>query len=316
MPASSTPMASRITSWVAPIVAGLLTACSDTPLAGSAGAGGAGGAEDGGDGGDGGATGITVTVAGAGPSTGSGTETSCSDAAKLVYLVSVQNDLWSFDPERPGMEAYRRVGTLDCPSASTPQSMSVDRFGQAWVFYSDGNLFRVSTADASCQSTSYAHPVQGEFNQLGMGFTSTSPGIYQEALYVVSPDFGLATVAADTLAVTQLGALVGAAELTGGIDARLFLFEAASATLGEIDTVALTSQPLHTFAGLSGTQAWAFSRYAGTFYMFTSPQAGVGSRTTAFDPVLGTESVRDADVGFTVVGAGQSICVPAPENPN
>ena len=66
MPASSTPMASRITSWVAPIVAGLLTACSDTPLAGSAGAGGAGGAEDGGDGGDGGATGITVTVAGAG----------------------------------------------------------------------------------------------------------------------------------------------------------------------------------------------------------------------------------------------------------
>jgi hypothetical protein len=174
----------------------------------------------------------------------------------------------------------------------------------------------VGTLDASCQSTAYVHPVQNDFNQLGMGFTATAEGVYQENLYVVSPDFGLATIAADTFAVTPLGDLYGAAELTGGLDAKLFLFEAQSATLGEIQLGSLTTQALHTFQGLSGTQAWAFSRYAGTFYMFTAPDAGSGSRATAFDPVTGTESIRDANVGFTVVGAGQSICVPPPETPN
>jgi hypothetical protein len=295
-----------------------LAACTSVPLDPDGADDGAGGDDDDddGDGGDGGGSGVTVTVAAAGPSSGTGATEDCSEEAKLVYLVSVQNDLWSFDPERPGLDAYRRVGALSCPSASSPQSMSVDRSGQAWVFYSDGHLFRVSTTDASCRSTSYVHPVQDEFNQLGMGFTSTAPGMYQEALYVVSPDFGLATIAAETLAVTQLGVQLGAAELTGGFDARLFVFQAQDAALGEIDPAALTSQALHSFAGLSGTQAWAFSRYAGTFYLFTSPQSGIGSRATAFDPVAGTEAVRDADVGFTVVGAGQSICVPPPVAPN
>jgi hypothetical protein len=69
---------------------------------------------------------------------------------------------------------------------------------------------------------------------------------------------------------------------------------------------------MHTFNGLQGTQAWAFSRYAGNFYMFTSPGIGFGSTCTEYDPVSNLETERDADVGFTVVGAGQSICVPPP----
>lgn len=241
-----------------------------------------------------------------------GGSSSCVAAAELVYVLSYERQLYSFDPNLPGAQAYQLIGTLDCQSAGSPQSMSVDKSGIAWVFYDVGELFRVSTLDASCTPTSYVHPVPNAFSQLGMGFTATSPDAFDDQLYVVSPDFGLATIALPSLAVTESGGLFAAAELTGGPDAKLFHFAAASASLSEVDPGVPSTTPIHTFSGLQGTQAWAFSRYAGDFYMFTSPGIGFGSTCTIYDPVAGTETERDADIGFTVVGAGQSICVPPP----
>jgi len=304
---------------LASIAAVLLTACSagaagTRPVGGGGGDGGGEPSSGGGDGdgdGDGGDGSSAISVG----SSGTGGD-NCSAAAKVIYLVSVQNDLWSFDPEIAGTSAYTRIGALNCPSSSSPQSMSVDRFGTAYVFYSDGNLFRVSTTDASCQATSYVHPVEQDFNQLGMGFTATAPDVFAENLYVVSPDFGLARVDVGSFAITETGSLLEAAELTGGPDGKLFHFAANSAALSEIPLPATTTSVLHAFNGLAGAQAWAFSRYAGVFYMFTAETSGVGSTNTAFDPVTGAESTRDFDVGFTVVGAGQSICVPPPPNPN
>jgi len=108
-----------------------------------------------------------------------------------------------------------------------------------------------------------------------------------------------------------------AAELTGGIDAKLFRFDAANAKLMEVaqDTWQLTN--IHTF-NLSDVMAWAFSRYAGKFYMYTASSDGFEvepSRTTVYDPETNSESTRDANLGVTVVGAGQSTCVPPPPNP-
>lgn len=246
-----------------------------------------------------------------GAGTGGGAS-DCVEEAELVYLVSVENSLYSFDPTLPGTSAYHYIGDLTCNSIGSPQSMSVDKSGVAWVFYDSGELFRVSTTDASCTATSYVHPVQNGFNQLGMGFTATSEGEFADTLYVVSPDFGLATIAFPSLAVTQLGGLVGAAELTGGPDAKLFHFAADNAVLSEVNVGALSTSSMHTFNGLQGTTAWAFSRYAGKFYMFTWDGFSTGSTCTVFDPNDGSESVRDFDIGFTVVGAGQSICVPPP----
>jgi hypothetical protein len=237
----------------------------------------------------------------------------CIAQAKLIYVVSVDDVLYSFNPETPGLAAYNPVGPLSCPSAAAPQSMAVSRDGTAYVFYDSGELFRVSTTDASCQATSYVHPVQQGFNQLGMGFTATAPESPNEVLYIVSPAFGLATVSLPSFEVTQTGTLVGAAELTGGPDAKLFHFAAANAQLGEVElTSGFGLMPIHTFNELAGTAAWAFSRYAGKFYMFTSPGAGIPSTTTQYDPAMDVSTVRDQNVGFTIVGAGQSTCVPPP----
>ncbi|NUO53985.1 MAG: hypothetical protein HOV80_34500 [Polyangiaceae bacterium] len=246
-------------------------------------------------------------------STNTGTIDDCIAAAKLIYVVSVDYTLYSFDPDTPGIAAYKPVGPLSCPSAAAPQSMAVSRDGTAYVFYDSGELFQVSTADASCQATSYVHPVQQGFNQLGMGFTATAPDSTDEQLYIVSPAFGLATVAIPSFDVTQTGMLVGAAELTGGPDAKLFHFAAGNAQLGEVGlTSGFGLMPIHTFNELAGTAAWAFSRYAGKFYMFTSPGAGIPSTTTEYDPAVDVSTVRDANIGFTIVGAGQSTCVPPP----
>src|SRR5262249_33643687 len=93
----------------------------------------------------------------------------CSDAAKLVYVVSDQNTLYSFDP---AALTFTTVGVLSCPSSGNVNSMAVDRGGTAWVNYTDGKIYKVSTKDASCKETSFA-PHQEDFtNELGMGFSS------------------------------------------------------------------------------------------------------------------------------------------------
>ena len=55
--------------------------------------------------------------------------------------------------------------------------------------------------------------------------------------------------------------------------------------------------------------AWAFSRYAGKFYLFTA-HYGQPSQCLEVDAEHNQERVRDANVGFIVVGAGQSTLVP------
>ena len=82
---------------------------------------------------------------------GSGT---CSDASKLVYLVSVANDLWTFDP---GALLFTKVGALDCPTTPcgapwSPEAMAVDRNGTAYIAMADGRIFTADTATAHCSA--------------------------------------------------------------------------------------------------------------------------------------------------------------------
>ena len=81
---------------------------------------------------------------------GGSTTDDCAESAKLIYLLSVENSLWSFNPTVPGLGAYQHVGTLNCQASGSPQSMSVDRGGRAWVFFDSGQMFHVSTVDTSC----------------------------------------------------------------------------------------------------------------------------------------------------------------------
>ncbi len=231
------------------------------------------------------------------------------EAGKLVYLVSKDAKLYSFDPRRSGMAAYDLIGPLKCDRTSNPQSMAVDRKGVAWVFYDSRKLYRVSTADASCTPTNYEHP--SWVSMLGMGFTSTSPGSDEEQLYIMSPGFGLATIQFPNLGVNQLGTNeLSGAELTGGGDARLFAFEATRGRLHEIDRRSMGSRLLYELkTSREPVRAWAFARYAGRFYFFTAGHYS-DSKCIEVDVERKLQRVRDQDVGFVVVGAGQSTLVP------
>jgi hypothetical protein len=230
------------------------------------------------------------------------------EAGKLVYLVSKDAKLYSFDPRRSGMAAYDLIGPLKCDRHSNPQSMAVDRKGVAWVFYDSRKLYRVSTADASCTPTSYEHPTWQ--NMLGMGFTSMSPGSDDEQLYIMSPGFGLATIQFPNLGVNQLGSSdINSAELTGGGDARLFAFEATRGRLHEIDRRSMGSRLLYELKTTGPVRAWAFARYAGRFYFFTADHY-TDSKCIEVDVERKLQRVRDEDVGFVIVGAGQSTLVP------
>lgn len=232
-----------------------------------------------------------------------------NDPRKLVYLVSRDDELYSFNPRVPGRAAYRLVGKMDCKAAGRPQTMAVDRTGWAWVFFDTGQLFKVSIRDASCSSAlPYKHPTYNR--QLGMGFTAVAPGSPEERLFIMSPDHrvGLATINPG-LDVSGSGKLAGGAELTGGGDGKLFHYAAWQQQLSEVDLSTYTLRPMHTFTTLSNVQAWAFARYAGRFYLFTS-DLNSNSKTTEFDPRTKAERLRDANIGFVVVGAGQSTLVP------
>jgi hypothetical protein len=192
--------------------------------------------------------------------------------------------------------------------------MSVDRSGKAYVLYSSGHLYYVSTTTAQCTPTSYQHPVSPakSFNQLGMAFTAKTPSSNEQVLYINSPDFGLATVDLQTLAPTKLNVLQSTlAELTGGPDALLFIYVSSTAELLQVGRSTYQTQLLHKF-NQNGVTSFAFARYAGVFYVFTAGGSSSRTVTTMFDPQTNTESVRDPDIGVIVVGAGQSTCVPPP----
>ena len=74
----------------------------------------------------------------------------CPDAdSTFIYVVTTENELLSFYP--PDV-SFKSIGILKCPAkgGATPFSMGVDRKGVAFVTYNNGQLFRVSTKDASC----------------------------------------------------------------------------------------------------------------------------------------------------------------------
>src|SRR3954463_9307204 len=77
----------------------------------------------------------------------------CTDENKQVYVVSTGGTgktLYRFDP--PAL-TFTKIGDIHCPTSADTFSMAVDRKGIAWVEYTDGQIFHVSTVDASCKET-------------------------------------------------------------------------------------------------------------------------------------------------------------------
>lgn len=247
----------------------------------------------------------------------------CTEAAKLVYLVSKQKELWAYNPAATGTTAYRKVGALRCNTTSAPQTMGVDRTGTAWIFYSDGSLHKVDVTTGACTSTGFTYPdvIPFEGLNLGSGFTALGGDPTRETFFLLRSAEGLSTLDTRAARLTETGKLVGSlGELTGGPDGRLFAFNPmGTPKISEVNTTTYGLTPVKTFPSsfFSGVRAFALARYAGAFHMFTASLDIDGiatgpSKTTVYDPATDTITTRDANIGFTVVGAGQSVCVPPP----
>ncbi len=244
----------------------------------------------------------------------------CKDpSTTFIYLVTSELDLYSFNPKNL---AFTQIGALDCPAPldATPFSMGVDRTGTAFVLYSDGSLFRVDTADASCEETDF-QPNQFGFRTFGMGYALDEPMGLTDSLFVAeinfqSPSLGLASVDTETMELSPIGPFsenpANAIEMTGSSDGALYGYFLSDSGGWVVEIDKETAEILDsTFVpvGQSGALAFAFwGGEGGDFYIFTSP-GNANTTVTRYRPSDGSVSALTT-LGRTVVGAGVSTCDP------
>lgn len=288
-----------------------------------------------------------------GSNSSGGNQSGCSDAAKLVYVLSADYDLYSFDP---AALKFTKIGRINCAvkrtkveiddgfggktevSDNTPNSMAVDRTGRAWVGYQNGELFTVDTSNALCTSTGfdYAH---GAFDKYGMGFSADSAGATTDTLFLIGEKFetdgfnvgtvgkGLYKLDTTTLALSAVGDFPGrlrkqSGELTGGGDGKLYGFfiksPAASAEIDKSNAATSNEKTLETVdIGGSGSYAFAFSYWGGDFWFYSSRGNSPSKVTRLRTSTNGAEETAVQDVGgFRIVGAGVSTCAPTTSEVN
>jgi hypothetical protein len=239
-----------------------------------------------------------------------------------IYLISSENELLRFYP--PDL-SITTIGTINCPSleGGAPFSMAVDRKGIAYVLFSTGELFRVSTLTAVCTATSFISNSIVFPQTFGMGFSANSAD-QGESLFIAGATQNnpgatseLGILNTDVFAIAKgapFSQEIGSPELTGTGDARLFAFGPGipDSHLAEIDKGSSTvlSDELIDLQ-LNSISAWAFASWGGDFYFFTSEQTG-SSVIHKYTPG-GSKSppaVKTID-GLTIVGAGVSTCAPS-----
>ena len=240
----------------------------------------------------------------------------CPDASgTLIYLITSDDQLLSFYP--PSL-TFKTIGTIACPGAGNngPFSMAVDHTGVAYVVFTDGSLYQVSTANASCKKTSFVPGQQG-FTTFGMGFSADQNG---DQLYVsqsiANGQFskGLATIDTKTFKLNFISAFTPPTprcELTGTGDGRLFAYwpntQGSGSNIAQIDPKTANVNGVDPLIAGGPNDAFAFAFWGGDFWVFSS--TGGPSTVTLFDPVTLKESTATSFSG-TIVGAGVSTCAP------
>ena len=251
-----------------------------------------------------------------------GTTSNCDPAAALIYVATEERDLYSFDPTT---NTFTLLWAIDCANGAYVNSMAIDRSANAWINYGDGSLWEVSTKTGVCMSTGFV-PNQGGIGLFGMGFAAKVAGGNAETLFIDDLNGGgLGFIDLTTMTLERFGPFTGdlagrSAELAGTGDARLFGFfagsplgDAGSASVTQIDPDSegpLTQYPLPT---VDTGSDWAFSFYGGDFYLYTADKYDENDPDTVvtrFRPSDGSVTVVDPQLGFRIVGAGSSTCVP------
>lgn len=253
--------------------------------------------------------------------------TDCPDAeSTLVYVVSSENELYAFYPPDLG---FRFIGALACPAplGTSPFSMAVDRRGVAYVLYTDGALYRVSTLTAACVATTY-RPGQQNFTTFGMGFAADSTSPTNERLFVAesgsgfggpTSSRGLAHIDTGTFGLSFVGAFAPSlprAEFTGTADGRLFAYWPQGSTgspLGSIAEVDIRTAQVRARVDVpvgTSNDAFAFAFYGGDFWMFNSGQSTATTEVSRYRLADRTTTTPTTFPG-RIVGAGVSTCAPS-----
>ena len=247
-----------------------------------------------------------------------GVKDDCTDpSVKYVYAVSNEAELFSLDPQDG---AYLKIGDLSCSKTSTPFSMAVDRVGTAFVLYSDGHLYRVSTKTAKCETTSFV-PGQLGFQQFGMGFATIDEGPDEELYVAATQEQGnqpglsaLGRIDTKGFVLAKVGDFKPpqkGAELTGTGDGRLFGFVADPGGPGtrivQIDKKTAKIVAEEELPDVELGTGWAFAAWGGDFYLFTTPDGD--PRVTRYEVKTGKTTVL-AHLSSSIVGAGVSTCAP------
>jgi hypothetical protein len=239
----------------------------------------------------------------------------CQDAGPpVLYLMSSTHDLYGFYP--PTL-TLRKIAFVPCPGH--PYSMAVDHAGRAFVVYTDGALYEVSTVTGECYRTAHS-PGESGFEGFGMGF-ATSDADAGESLFVaggtggIGGSIGLGTIdtQSPTYPLTAIGpfsTVVQRAELTGTGGGRLFGFSLSQRGSSIIEIDKATGNILGSDPVAAGAfyDAFAFAFWAGEFWIFTGATVTQVYRYRPSDKT--TTLMTTFPPTAVVVGAGVSTCAP------
>ena len=230
----------------------------------------------------------------------------CAEETKQIYVLGTDKSLYRFYPEK--LE-FVRIGTVACPSAAGTFSMAIDRWGTAWIEYTDGRLFAVDTSDASCKPTAF-QPGQTGFATFGMGFAKDDENGTGETLYAAG--VGLAALDTKTFELKFLGSLTyGRTELTG-MGTSLYAFAIGSGVIAGLNKTTAATEVTYRSSAVEPSAAFAFAQWGGDFWLFTGSST---SKVTRYSPATDESTVAVANTGMLIVGAGSSTCAPT-KRPN
>lgn len=237
----------------------------------------------------------------------------------LIYTVSNQGNLFTFDPSRA---TFSLLGAASCPTSSMPFDLAMDHYGFAWITYDSGQLFVVDTTTLICSTTFFEVGQAGFPARIALTFV-VDPTTGVETLYAAgttgfspgSPSpFG--TIDADTYVLSRIGELdpevvAPALSTTGKGDVWVFFENPSFSSGAQVGQVSEQSGRLQSLGPVSGItslgQGWAFAYADGAFYYFTAPE---GSTVVT---AVGTTSPGPGVVATypePMVGAAVAGCVP------
>jgi hypothetical protein len=249
----------------------------------------------------------------------------CADGAADIYTFDINKHIYRFDP---GAKTFSDLGELNCaytPSIThevTPYSMGIDRDTNAWVLYSNGELFKVEVNNQlNCTKTAFmASPTS--YTTFGMGFSTDVPNGDTDSLFIlgetIKPPFGFGYGFAqlDTAAMTPTTIstdMPDVAELTGNANAELWAFFPRPmphvAQLSKTDGSVIKE---YAEPGVARQNpGFAFAHWGGDYWLFIGDY-NTGEDTTVYqiNGSNGGLTTTTTNTGRTIVGAGVSTCAP------